>query len=136
MAFEHGKDAVFWLDNAADSLTNYSAYVDKVEGLPGDAATHETTVFGKSSVTVIPGLKNGQFSISGPWESTIDAALASARGAKKSFEYGPQGGTTGDVKYSGECVCTGYKIDASVSDAVRYSAQFACDDTVTRGTFA
>ena len=133
---EHGKDSVFWLDNASDSLTNYSAYVDKVEGLPGDAATHEVTVMGSSAEKLIAGLASGQFSISGPWDATVDAALNHALGRQKSFEYGPQGGASTKIKYSGEAFCTGYKIDSSVSDAVRFSATFRRHDSITRGTFA
>lgn len=135
MAFGHGKDSVFWLDNAAGSLTNISAYCKSAAAdMPGQV--NETTTLGKTSRTFIGGLLDGTISVEGLWDPTVDAIMFAARGVTKSFELGPEGGTTGDIKYSGECFGTSYKVNPAVDGVVTFSATFQCSDTVTRGTFA
>jgi hypothetical protein len=139
MAFTHGKDAVFWLDNSAGTLTNISAYVTGVSGLPGSGEVGETTVFGKAAKTFIAGLKDASFSVEGHFDSAANASdvvIQAAIGNQRSFEFGPEGGTTGKIKYSGEAFCTSYDIGAAVDGVVPFSAEFQVSDTVTRGTFA
>jgi hypothetical protein len=53
-----------------------------------------------------------------------------------SFEYGPEGGTTGKVKFSGECWLTEYTVNASVPEKVGFSATLQVDGTVTAGSYA
>jgi hypothetical protein len=74
MAFVHGKDSVFKLDNASGSLTDISAFVNNVD-FPETADVAETTTLGDSSKSYIVGLKDATISISGLWDSTLDAIL-------------------------------------------------------------
>ena len=55
--------------------------------------------------------------------------------ATASFEYGPEGSTTGKVKFTGECWLTELSIDASVSDRVPIAASFQVDGVVTVGVY-
>lgn len=141
MPFYHGSQAGFKLDNNAGSLQDLSAYVDSID-FPQTLETHETTVFTKTSKTYIVGLKDGTFSVGGPWDdATLDPHMDSMlRGANyatsKTFEIGPEGVTSGDVKYSGECFITSYSGAMPVGDAVRWTADFQVTDDITRGTFA
>jgi hypothetical protein len=136
MAFGHGKDAVFKLDNAGASLTDISAYIRSVRYNP-TAAADETTTMGKASKTFIAGLKDATISVEGFWDPTVDAIFNSALGSSttKTFEHGPEGGTSGDIRYTGECICTSYNIDPAVDGVVPFSAELQVTGDVTRNTY-
>ena len=142
MAFVHGKDAVFKLDDSSGTLRTLSAYVDNVSGLPGARDLAEVTAFGDQGVKSIPGLADISFSISGHFDSTAttgpNAVINSLRTATATatFEYGPEGGTTGKVKFSGECWLENYEVESEVGDKVSFSAEFKVDGTVTSGAFS
>lgn len=142
MAFTHGKDSVFKLDDSGGTLRTLTSYIDNVSGLPGGRDLAEVTAFGDGGTKSIPGLVDVSFSISGHFDSTAttgpNAVLNSLRSASATatFEYGPEGGTTGKVKFSGECWLTEYEVEAEVDDKVSFSAEFQVDGTVSAGTFA
>lgn len=142
MAFTHGKDAVFRLDDSAGTLRTLDTFVDNVAGLPGSRALSEVTAFTDEGVKNIPGLQSGSITVSGHYDSTAttgpDAVFNGLRTATATatFEYGPEGATTGKIKYSGECWLQDYTVDATVADKVPFSATLTVDGTVTRGTFA
>jgi hypothetical protein len=135
MAFTHGKDSVFKLDNSSGTLTDISSYVNSVD-FPETADVAETTVLGDGNKTYIVGLKDATLSISGLWDSTLDGILGAVVGqsATLSFEYSPEGTTGGNVKYTGECILTSYAQSSPVGDVVGYSADFQVTAAVTRGT--
>jgi len=135
MAFTHGKDSVFKLDDSGGTLTDISSYVNSVD-FPETADIAETTVLGDGNKTYIVGLKDATLSISGLWDSTLDGILGAVVGqsATLSFEYSPEGTTGGNVKYTGECILTSYAQSSPVGDVVGYSADFQVTGAVTRGT--
>ena len=138
MAFGHGKNAVFKLDDSGGTLRDLSSYINEAS-MPRSIETAETTTFGVSggSKTYITGLNDTTISISGLFDATADGYLAGVLGqsATLSFEYGPLGSTGGYVKYSGECIMTSYEVSSSVGDVVSASAQFQVTGAVTRGTW-
>jgi hypothetical protein len=134
MAFVHGKTAEFQIDNSGGSLTDISAYCDNVD-FPLTADTAEVTTFGDASKEYIGGLKDATISISGSWDATADGVLAAIIGLTGSFQYGPAGTTGGNIKYTGECICTSYNVTAPVGDKVSFSAEFQVTGAVTRGTY-
>lgn len=142
MAFTHGKNAAFLLDDSGGTLRNLSAFVDTVGGLPGARDLAEVTAFGDAGTKSIPGLQNVSFSVSGHFDSVATtgphAVLNSLRTATATatFEYGPEGNATGKTKLSGECWLTGYEVEAAVAEKVSFSAELQVDGTVTSGTFA
>lgn len=142
MAFTHGKDAHFSLDDGSGTLQDLSTFTDNVSGLPAARQLSEVTAFGDQGVKNIPGLQNVTFSASGSFDSTATtgphAVLNSLRTASTTatFEFGPEGSATGAVKISGECWLTNYTIDTSVSDKVPWSAEFQVDGTVSESTFS
>jgi len=135
MAFVHGKDSVFKIDNSGGSLTDISAYVNSVD-MPQTVDVAETTVLGKDNKTYIVGLKDATISLAGLWDSTVDAIFGAVLGqsATLSFEYSPEGTTSGNVKYTGEAILTSYSKNSPVGDVVSYSADLQVSDAVTRGT--
>lgn len=142
MAFTHGKDSVFSLDDSGGTLRALTSYTDNVSGLPGGRGLSEVTAFGDAGVKNIPALVNVSFTASGHFDSTTttgpNAVLNSLRSATatSTFEWGPEGSTTGKVKFSGECWLTEYTVNASVADKVSWSASFQVDGTVTAGTYS
>jgi len=135
MAFVHGKDSVFKLDNSSGTLTDISSYVNNVD-FPETADVAETTTLGAGSKTYIVGLKDATISIGGLWDSTADAIFGAVVGqsASLSFEYSPEGTTVGNVKYTGEAILTSYAVSSPVGDVVAYSADLQVTGDVTRGT--
>jgi|TARA_B000000557_G_scaffold15795_1_gene12233 predicted secreted protein len=135
MAFTHGKDSVFKLDNSGGSLTDISTYVNNVD-FPETADVSETTTLGADNKTYIAGLKDATISLSGLWDATADAIFGAVVGqsATLSYEYSPEGTASGKVKYTGEAILTSYAISSPVGDAVGYSADLQVSGAVTRGT--
>ncbi len=135
MAFTHGKDSVFKLDNASGSLTDISTYVNNVD-FPETADVSETTTLGADNKTYIAGLKDATISLAGLWDATADAIFGAVVGqsATLSFEYSPEGTASGKIKYTGEAILTSYAISSPVGDAVGYSADLQVSGAVTRGT--
>lgn len=141
MAFVHGKDIDFQLDDSAGTLRTIKTNINQVSGLPGARALSEVTAFGDTGTRSIPGLTNVTFSIAGHFDSTASTGVATVLNglrsatATSSFVYGPEGTATGKVKYTGECWMTELSIDASVSDRVPISATFQVDGAVTVGAY-
>jgi len=141
MAFEAGKGAGFKLDDATPTLQDISPYITSVD-FPQEAALLDTTVIGSANRTFIAGFKNSTFSLAGHWDGgaapAIDVHLSSILGqvATVTFEYGPQGIASGDIKYSGEAILTRYGITVNVDVVVDWTADLQVVGAVTRGTFA
>jgi hypothetical protein len=136
MAFVHGKGSVFTVDSK--ELTDY---LDSVE-LNNSVDTAETTTLGDEAKTYLNAQSDATISISGKYDSTAttgpDAVLNGLVGndTAVTFEYGPEGDTTGDVKYSGSCFLTGYKMTSPVGDVVAFTADFQCTGAITKGTYS
>lgn len=136
MTFVHGKDSYFQFDaTGGGSLTDYSAYIDSVEGLPGEQEFDDVTAMGDEGHKNIPGLENGEFSIGGSWDATLDAVFGPRRIVTSSFAYGPAGSTAGLVKYSGECWVKSYSVSSPVAGKVSWQAELKVDGVVARGTY-
>lgn len=140
MAFVHGKDAIFKIDDSGGVLRDLSAYSDKID-FSNSVDTGETSTFAVEAKTYVSGLSDATFSVSGKYDSTAttgpDAVLNGLVGneASSTYECGPEGGTAGKVRYTGECFLTGYAISAPVGDVVTWSADFQCTGPITRNTF-
>ena len=135
--FRHGKNASFKVDNSGGTLTNISDTLNSVT-FPREIETLETTSFGSSTRSYVVGFSDATISIEGSFDATVDAHLAGILGqeASVSFEYGPEGTTAGQVKYTGEAFMTSYETSAGVGDIVTYSAEFQVTGAITRGVFA
>lgn len=141
MAFTHGKDSVFSLDDGGGTLRDIKIYLNSVTGLPGARGLSEVTAFGDQGVKNIPSLANVTFSIGGHFDATAVTGsftvLNSLRTAANTatFQYGPAGAGVGSAKITGECWMTELTVDASVSDRVPIAASFQVDGIPTVGVF-
>ena len=142
MAFRHGKNTVFKLDNSSGTLVDLSSYLEEVS-VPRSIETGETTTFGSSAKSYITGLSDATISLSGKFDSTLDAhmsgiitALSAGTIDTVSFEYGPESSTSTRIKYSGEAIVTSYEVSSPVADVVTCSIELQVTGAITRGTWA
>jgi hypothetical protein len=134
--FRHGKNSVFKVDNSGGTLTDISNVLNNVS-MPREIETVETTSFGSSYRTYVVGFQNATISIEGTFDATVDAHIAGILGqdATVSFEYGPEGSTAGQVKYTGEAYATSYETSGAVGEVVTFSAEFQVSGAITRGSY-
>jgi hypothetical protein len=134
--FEHGKNTVFKITDAGAALRDISNVLTNV-GFPASIETAETSAFGSTSKSYIVGLVDHTISIEGGYDATVDGYLAGLVGfaTARVFEFGPQGGTAGKVKYTGSCFLTKYEISNPLDDKATFSAEFQVTGDVTKTTF-
>ena len=144
--FIHSKLSVFKIDipigsPAVATLTDISTYCDSVD-MPEDLELVETTTFGSTSKTYLVGFADGKVTVAGNWDRTLAGYLGDLKAAFRdatitsaTFEYGPEGATSGDTKYTGECVMVSYKKNSAVKDQVKWEAEFQITGPVTETTF-
>lgn len=138
--FIPSKLTVVKLDDSGGSLTDISQYVNSVT-FSMELEEMETTCFGATSRTFIPGFAAASVSMSGNWDRTFDAfasaiyaAFQAGTLATISFEYHPEGTSAGDRKYTCELVMTTWEPGSEIDDPVAWSADFRVSGTVTPGT--
>ena len=133
--FVHGKSTNFTIDDTAGSVRDISNTVTSVD-FPETLDTAETTAFGSSAKSYIPGLTDATISISGIWDATVDGYIAGgAEPASRSFVFGPAGSGSGNVKYTGEAIVTSYSISNPVGDVVTYSLDLQVTGSISRTTY-
>lgn len=134
--FQHGKSTVFKVDDSGATVRDISTAVSSVTW-PREVDATETTAFGSNQRTYIVGLANSTVSVEGYFDATFDGYLSGiVGGAAGTIEYGPQGSTAGNIKYTGEGILTSYELSSGVGDAVTFSAEFQITGAVTRGTYS
>jgi hypothetical protein len=133
MAFSHGTNRVFKLDNSAGTLVDLSSYITSVT-FPRSIESMETTTLGNTDKTYIPGLKDGTISIEGKWDSTLDAHMDGIMGKLVTFEDYPTGTGSGQVKRTGEALVTSYEQTGGVDSPNEWSAELQCSGAITRST--
>ncbi|HVL67203.1 MAG TPA: hypothetical protein VM364_08060 [Vicinamibacterales bacterium] len=123
MAFVHGKNTVFKLDNPAGVLTDIKAYCDQAS-LQRMNDLVETNPFGAAAKQRVKGMADAKISIGGPFDPALDAVLATdpAGDASRTFEFLPAGAGAGLPKRTGECHVSDYNVDSSSDGAVTWSA--------------
>jgi hypothetical protein len=135
--FRHGKSTTFKIDDNGGTLRDISNTLTDVS-FPQSVDTAETSSFGSSAKTYIVGLTDGTLSVSGNFDATVDGYIAGTVGfaTPLEFEYGPEGSTSGYVKYSGTAILTSYEKSGAIGDVVTYSAEYQITGAVTRGTWS
>jgi len=141
MAVVHGKDSVFKLeDSAGATLRDLTAYVTDVT-LSYEQDEAQTTTKGQTAETYLQGHTRAKVEITGRYDSTVtsgpDVVMSSLVGDTGTclFEFGPEGGGSTKVKYSGECFLTGYEIGSPLAGIVGFTGSLRVTGAVTRGTF-
>lgn len=132
MAFRHGKNTKV-LMNAYD----VSAYLNE-SSVSETLETGETTVYGKSAKTYIPGLRDATLSLSGLFDGDANAsdelfAAAVAAAADDNFTVAPEGLAVGRRLISLASIQTSHETSSPVADVVSLSVEAQADDRIDRG---
>jgi len=141
MAFFDSKVSKFLLDDTGGSQRDISAFITEVRGLPGARLLNEVTALGDSGARFIPGLEDVVILLAGLFEVTATSGLDAILGPLRThtsavdFGYGPEGSTTGDVKYSGTCWVAQYDLRSRVGSQVEWVCALQVEGTVARGVF-
>lgn len=138
----HGRSAYFAVeDSAASTLRTLSAYITSVEFNEGNDQ-HDNTTYGQAGHTFANGLRSGTFTVNGFWDKTASVGAATVLDSllgistTVGFEVGPEGNTTGFVKYSGECNLVSRAYSVPVADLITFTATFNISGVATKSTFA
>jgi hypothetical protein len=133
MAFVHGKGIYVGIavSGATAPTSNISQYCNKCD-MPRTVDTADTSTFGSSDKTALPGMKSGTFSIEGLWDTTIDGILEPKLGTVIAVFYAPGG--SGTIGYYADAIMTAYNPPGSLTEAVKWSANFMITGAVTRAT--
>jgi hypothetical protein len=141
MAFFDSKVSKFLIDDTGGTQRDLSAYITEVRGLPGRRALNEVTALGDSGARFIPGLEDVTVRLGGLFDDTATSGLDAVLGPLRThtsavdFEYGPEGSTSGDVKYSGTCWVLSYTLRSRVGNRVEWEAALQVEGAVTRGSY-
>lgn len=131
--FRHGKTTTVLVNQY-----NLSAYLN--EATPSQSIdTGETTTFGSSAKTYIPGLRDGTISCSGLYEAAstdaVDTVLqATITGSGDDvLTIATEGNTTGRRAQLAAVDTTSYEVSAAVADVVSVKAEFQVDGGIDGG---
>lgn len=135
MAFVHSKNSYFAVEDSGSTLQDISNYLSSID-FPYETDISEASTMGRSSKHYIAGLKDGTISIEGKWDTVVDGYLFGIIGTKNIFEYGPSGSIPGNIRYTGEVICTSYGTTSDLGDVVTFSAEFQITGDIIRDTFS
>ena len=141
MAFFDSKVSKFLIDDTGATQRDLSPYLADIRGLPGVRGLNEVTALGDDGARFIPGLEDVPIALSGIFDNTAttgpDAVLGPLRTHTSAvdFEYGPEGSSSGDIKYSGTCWVLSYELRSRVGNRIEWAALLQVEGTVSRGVY-
>lgn len=138
MAAKRGLSADIRIDDSGGTLRDISRSVKQVN-FSRDAELLDATTFQApgGDKEFLVGFKDNKFDIQGNADATVCGYLNGIAGqeATVSFQYGPEGTTTGNRKYTGECVMVSFKEDTPAMGLNTFTASFQITGQVTVGTY-
>lgn len=141
MAFFDSSESYFAIDDTGATLRDVSPYIVAIDGLPGPRDLGDATTINDTGHKWHPSLENVTITLELLWSPDSNVGSDTVFGplrthtAAVDFEYGPQGSTGGDIKYSGTCWLRNYTVQTRVGSLVLCRVELAVEGTVTRGTF-
>ena len=141
MTFFDSKVSNFIIDDTGGTPRNLSAFITEIRGLPGPRNLNPVTALGDAGVKHHPALEDVSPSLTGIFDNTASSGPDVVFGALRDhssavdFEYGPEGISSGDVKYSGTIWVENYEISSRVGSLVEYTVALRVEGVVSRGTY-
>jgi len=139
--FQDSQESVFFIDNTSGVSKELTPYIIAVDGLPGPRKLSEATALGDGGTMWHPGLEDVPFTLELYWSKDADVGPDTVLGplrthtAAVDFNYGPEGDTAGDIKYSGKCWVRNFTAPTRVGNLVFAKAELQVNGQVSRGTF-
>ncbi|KOX13341.1 hypothetical protein ADK67_44225 [Saccharothrix sp. NRRL B-16348] len=129
MAKIHGKGVVITIDG--DDISTYCNNV----AFNRNADSHDVTTFGKNSKVYASGLKDGEATVEGIYDSTALTGPGVVfrplvGGAEVPFTYKPEGTGTGKPLATVDVIVTAYEETAPVADMITFSATLQFSDDI------
>jgi len=141
MALFDSQQSVFQITDTAAQLRDITPYIVAVDGLPGPRELSEATSLNDTGRQYYPILENVVVSLELLWSDDAlvgsDTVLGPLRthGSAVAFDYGPEGKTTGDIKYSGSALVRDYRILSRVGQMVTARCELQVNGVVGRTTY-
>ena len=141
MALFDSQQSVFQITDTGASLRDITPYVVSIDGLPGPRELAEATSLNDTGRKFYPTLENVVITLELLWSDDANVGSDTVLGplrthsAAVAFDYGPEGKTGGDVKYSGNAWVRDYRITSRVGNMVTARCELQVNGTVTRGTY-
>lgn len=141
MSFFDGSKSIFQITDVGSTLRDLSQFINAVNGLPGPRALNIVTGLADAGAKRHPGIEDISFSLAGTFDDTADSGPDAVLGplrthtAAVAFDYGPEGKTGSDVKYSGDCWVSEYLLVSQVGSVVSWTANLEVEGIVARGTY-
>jgi hypothetical protein len=139
--FVHGKFSALSIGDSTAALYDVSAISNSAD-LSRTVATGETTHFASVGKEFIVGLTDGQLSMGGSFDATIDGKISAAIDAMAAgtiqnipYQYSPAGTATGNPKYTGNMIITNYTVSSPVGGVVTVKLTGQVTGAQTRGVF-
>lgn len=141
MAFFDSSISIFQITDTGSTLRDISPYIVSIDGLPGPREFGDVTVLGDGGHKWNPTLENVSVTLELLWSDDASVGSDTVLGPLRShtaavaFDYGPEGKTAGDIKYSGNAWVEDYSIVSRVGNMVTARCVLRVNGTVTRGTY-
>jgi len=126
-----GKNSYISIDG-----NDISQYVESLS-FSQNVETAQVQGFGDSNVELITALKSASLSLDLSWNATQDGySDGNMDDAVVEIIWGPEGSSSGNVKYTVNMFQTDYEISSDVTGKVSASMSLASSGAVTRSTFS
>jgi hypothetical protein len=137
VSYKVGKDAILKVDSSGGSLVDLSQ--DVLEFNPTwEVENHDATTLGQAGRKNINGLENHSFSVVYLYDRTAARAYLHNRaifnisgGATQTFEWYPEGTTSGYPKDTGECRVTKIGAPVKVGDVMQFTVDYKVDGAIS-----
>lgn len=141
MTMYDSHQSVFQITDTGSTLRDITPYIVSVDGLPGPRELGEATTLNDSGRKWYPVLENGTITLELLWSDDAsvgsDTVLGPLRthGSAVAFDYGPEGKSGGDIKYSGNAWVRNFQITSRVGSLITARCELAVNGQVARGTY-
>ena len=128
--------SVFKYDTTGDSLTDVSAYLTEISGLPGERELLDSTTIGDAGREREPSLENGIIRLAGFFDDTATIGPDAIFGTQlvhtsaMNFEYWPEGLT--GTKYHGTAWVRRYELTSRVGEMVGFTVELEVNGQISR----
>lgn len=141
MSFFDSQQSVFQITDTGATLRDITPYIVAIDGLPGPRELGEATTLNDGGRKWYPTLENATITLELLWSDDANVGADTVLGplrthtAAVAFDYGPEGKSSGDVKYSGNAWVRNYQIVSRVGNLVAARCELAVNGQITRGTY-
>lgn len=138
----NSEDSVFQI-NDGSSLRDISPYIISIDGLPGAVELREVTALGASGHAWSRGIEREiTITLELLWSDDASVGpdtvfrLVRALTAATAWDFGPEGKTAADQKYSGTCWLEDFGIPTRVGSKLATTVKLKVEGAVTVGTYS